>query len=126
MRYKENEFLNTYYNNIKFQNAEVIDSNPVTFAIKKLVENIIAYREIFDFSNSNSIYNKTIFTGTPSELLSRLNEITIENKISTYSKEWPKDHKWLVRSLNLIKSNLQELGIDIRIERDSKNTSIIK
>ena len=36
--YKENEFLKAYYNNIGFQNNEVIESNPLAFAIKKLVE----------------------------------------------------------------------------------------
>ncbi|HEY6536190.1 MAG TPA: hypothetical protein VIY08_10430 [Candidatus Nitrosocosmicus sp.] len=32
--YKENEFLEAYYNNIGFQNNEVIESNPLAFAIK--------------------------------------------------------------------------------------------
>jgi hypothetical protein len=38
VRYRENEFLKAYYNNIGFQNNEVIESNPLSFAIKKLVE----------------------------------------------------------------------------------------
>ncbi len=126
MGYKENEFLNAYYNNIRFQNAEVIDSNPLAFAIKKLVEHILDNR-IDDASNSKSDSNKTLFIGTPAELLSSLEEITVENKISTSSREWPKDHKWLVRRINLIKANLQQdLDISVSIERDSKNTSIIK
>ena len=29
MGYKENEFIQAYYNNIKFQNAEVVDSSPL-------------------------------------------------------------------------------------------------
>ena len=128
MGYKENEFLNAYYNNIKFQNAEVIDSNPVAFTIKKLVEHILDNRNDDDgASNSKSDSNKTLYIGTPAELLRRLEEITVENKISTYSREWPKDHKWLVRRINLIKANLQQdLDISVSIERDSKNTSIIK
>src|SRR6476659_5616131 len=122
MGYKENEFLNAYYNNIKFQNAEVIDSNPVAFAIKKLVENIL-----LDKDDNSSKPGQPIFIGTPAELLKRLDDITYENKISTISKEWPKDQKWLVRRINMVKSNLQqELGIEIKIERDSRNTSIIK
>jgi hypothetical protein len=32
--YKENEFILAYYNNIGFQNNEVIDSNSLAFAIK--------------------------------------------------------------------------------------------
>ena len=49
---KANEFLNAYYNNIKIQNAEVIDSNPVAFAIKKFVEHIISAND--DALNSNN------------------------------------------------------------------------
>jgi hypothetical protein len=126
MGYKENEFLGPYYDNIKFQNAEVIDSNPVAFSIKKLVENILS-NDANNLSSSNSDSNPPIFIGTPSELLKRFEDITNENKISTYSKEWPKDQRWLVRRINVIKSNLQqEIGIEIKIERDSRNTSIIK
>jgi len=122
MGYKENEFLNAYYKNIRFQNAEVIDSNPVAFAIKKLVENIL-----LDKDDNSTKSNQPIFIGTPAELLKKLDDITYENKISTNSKEWPKDQKWLVRRINTVKSNLQqELGIEIKIERDSKNTSTIK
>ena len=123
MGYKENEFLDAYHNNIRLQNAEVIDSNPVAFAIKKFVENATASDDgAFNFNSNNPI-----FKGTPAELLDRLNEVAAENKISTYSREWPKDKKWLVRRIKEIKQNLQqELGIEIMIERDSKNTSIIK
>jgi hypothetical protein len=60
MRYKENEFLTAYCNNIKFQNAEVIDSNPVAFAIKKLVEKLELEKEST---------NTTLFEGPPLELL---------------------------------------------------------
>ena len=129
MEYKENEFLNAYYNNIKFQNAEVIDSNPVAFAIKKLVENTVdSRREETDLSKSKDNIDKPIFIGTPAELLKRLDQIAAENKISTFSRDWPKDQKWLVRRINIIKQNLQqELGIHIEIKRDSKtNTSLIK
>ena len=62
------------------------------------------------YSNSNIL----IFSGTPAELLEESNKMAAENKINTYSKEWPKDQRWLVRRINLIKSNLQqELGIAI-------------
>ncbi len=122
MGYKENEFLNAYHNNIKLQNAEVIDSNPVAFAIKKFVEHKI-FTKNDDAFNSNNL----IFYGTPAELLEELNKTAAENKISIYSREWPKDQKWLVRKINLIKSNLQQdLDIVINIDRNSKNTSTVK
>ena len=51
----------------------------------------------------------------------------MRTKSTLISKEWPKDQKWLVRRIKVIKQNLQqELGIEIRIERNPKNTSLIK
>lgn len=125
MGHKEKEFLDAYYNNIKLQNAEVIDSNPVAFAIKKFVEHVLSANDyVFNFNSGSHI---PIFKGTPAELLEELNEIAAENKIGTYSREWPNDQKWLVRRINVIKSNLQqELGIAINVERDSNNTSTVK
>lgn len=126
MGHKENEFLDAYCNNISFQNAEVIESNPVALAIKKLVENVIANEDI-DPSDAKPDTIKSIFIGTPAELLRKLELIAEENKISTHSREWPREQKWLVRRINVIKPNLQqELGIEIRIERNPKNTSLIK
>ena len=65
MGHSENEFLDAYYNNIRFQNAEVIESNPVAFAIKKLVEDTLADT----MSRSNLVLTKPIFTERPAELL---------------------------------------------------------
>jgi hypothetical protein len=122
MGHAENEFLDAYYNNIRFQNAEVIESNPVAFAIKKLVEDTLA-----DTVKVKPGSDKALFNGTPAELLDRLDKIANENKINTIQKEWPKDKKWLVRRIKEIRQNLQqELGIEIRIERDSNNTSTVK
>ena len=54
-------------------------------------------------------------------------QLAAENKINPNSIEGPKEPKWLVRRINTIKPNLQqELDIEIKIERNSKNTSIIK
>ncbi len=38
--YKENEFLDTYDENRRTQNSEIVDSNPLAFVIKKFVESI--------------------------------------------------------------------------------------
>ena len=58
MGHKENEFLDAYYNNIRLQNAEVIDSNPVAFAIKKFVENVISAND--DAFNSNLLQQSNL------------------------------------------------------------------
>jgi hypothetical protein len=116
MGYKENEFLNAYYNNIGFQNSEIVDSNPLGLAIKKFVE-------------INSVNDKiTLFEGTPKELLDRLNTIAAQEDIDRSLRDWPHNRNWLIKRLKTIKSNLHKvLGIKISIGRDSKtNTSIIK
>lgn len=115
--YKEGKFLKIYYDNMGRQNDEVIDSHPIAFAIRKLIEESPAC------SSSSNI----IFEGTPMELLEHLNRIAAIERINTYSKEWPKDTKWLVRRINIVKSNLHKaLDAKITIERDAKkNTSKI-
>jgi hypothetical protein len=115
--YKEGEFLQAYYNNIGFQNTEVIDSNPVAFAVKRFVEGV----------SRTSTDGKIIFAGSSLDLLNKLTEIAIEERINTFQKDWPKDVKWLIRRIRIVKSNLQKaLKIRINIERDSKsNISII-
>jgi hypothetical protein len=125
MGHKENEFLDAYCNNIRLQNAEVIDSNPVAFAIKKFVEQVLSAND--GAFSSNSKPNNLIFNGTPAQLLHELEHIASENKINTQSREWPREQKWLVRRINVIKSNLQQdMGINITVERDLRNTSLIK
>ena len=124
MGYNEYDFLDAYYHNIRYQNIEVIDYNPVAFAVKKFVEHTIV-----SLSNNNtSNDSRNLFKGPPAELLDKLNSVAIQNKINTQAREWPKDQKWLIRRLNTIKSNLQdELDITINIDRESKtNTSIIE
>ncbi|MDN5868559.1 MAG: hypothetical protein L0H55_14335, partial [Candidatus Nitrosocosmicus sp.] len=128
--YKEYEFLDAYYHNIKYQNIEVIDSNPVAFAVKKFVDHVLANNAGDGNNNGNNslkVHNR-IYIGTPAELLEKLNAIAIQNKINTQAREWPKDQKWLIRRLNTIKSNLQdELDLTINIDRESKtNTSVIE
>jgi hypothetical protein len=114
---KENEFLKAYYNNIGFQNNEVIESNPLAFAIKKLVK-----------QHQSSPETIIIFEGTPLELLDKLNQIAEVEKINNNDRLWPKDRKWVVKRINIIKTNLQKgLGIKISVDRNTKsNTSIIK
>ena len=120
MGYNENEFLVAYYGNIGFQNNEVIESSPLAFAIKRLVDK---YSTSMSLSSENSS-SKTIFEGTPSDLLDDLNKIAIEEKINTNNREWTNDRKWLIRKINVIKTNLEKgLGLKININRDTKNNT---
>jgi hypothetical protein len=122
--YKENEFIHAYYNNIGFQNSEVVDSSPLGFAMKRFVERICS-----DDDDNNTLSNKTLlFEGTPLELLAELNKIANHEGIDINQKDWPKYRNWLVKRIKILKSNLQKvIGIKISIERDFKtNTAIIK
>ena len=123
--YRENEFIRAYYNNIGFQDNEVIDSSSLGFAIKKFVEKVCS----LDLDGHQSVNDKTtLFEGPPLELLAELNKIANQEGINTNQRDWPSDHKWLVKRIKILKSNLQKvLGIKISIDRTSKNnTSIIK
>lgn len=61
-----------------FQNNEIIDSNSLVLAIKKLIKK---RREDGDVLSS-----KILFEGKPSELLDELNEIAKEEGIDIYQK----------------------------------------
>jgi hypothetical protein len=121
MGYHNGELLKAYYDNIRIQNAEVIDSNSVAIALRKFIED----RSSLIPTSSN---NYLLYQGTPSELLEELNHLASELKLNTLSREWPKDPKWLVRRINTLKSNLQQvLKASIKVDRNSRsNTSIIR
>jgi hypothetical protein len=133
---QHNEFLKAYYNNIKYQNTEVIDSNPIAFAVKKFVESVdLTTNNNYGQVGSSGGYctvninsnKRTYFVGTPAELLKNLNDIAENNQIDTRSVEWPKDQKWLVRRIKYVKSNLQQdLDVSIGIKRGSRNTCLIE
>jgi hypothetical protein len=93
--YDKNKFLDAYYRNIDLQVEEAIAANPVGMAIAKFVEN-----------------NQT-WEGTATELLSELEGVAAELKINTHGKSWPKSANSLSRKVNLIKTNLREIGIQL-------------
>jgi hypothetical protein len=121
---KNGEFIKAYYNNIGFQNSEVIDSNPLAFAVKKLVE--IKEKDGWKTysAKENSI---TLFEGNPIILLTELNRIAAEEKIDTNQKHWPKEVRWLIKRIKTLTHTLQKsLEIKISLGRDERNNSLIK
>lgn len=123
MGYKNGEFIRAYYNNIGFQNIEVVDSNPLAYAIKKFVENRKAIVKSDDLNITVPFYE-----GSPTTLLAELNQIAQDEQINTNQKDWPKDMRWLIRRIKTVQTSLQKsLGIRIEIDRDGKkNNSIVK
>jgi hypothetical protein len=122
--YRDGEFIKAYRENIGFQNNEVIDSTPLAYAIKILVEK---QKNIVYTTNSTEHIPASLFEGSPISLLIGLKRIALEEQIDINQRDWPKDTRWLTRRIKTIRSSLQKsLGIKVIIGRDEKNNSLIK
>lgn len=89
------KFIKQYKNNKQIQNEEVINSNPFACAI-------------IDFVS----INKGIWQGTPSKLLTELNEIKEFQAVSKNSSTWPTYPNVVTRKLSAIKSDLLKAGVN--------------
>ncbi|HBH3656767.1 TPA: hypothetical protein ACP6IR_002001 [Clostridioides difficile] len=100
-------FLEAYLNNQNDSNYEAILSNPVGSSIIKLIK------------------DKEKWEGTPTKLLSELNSIAEEDNININNNLWPKAPNALSRRLNEIRSNFQDIGINIQIVKGVERKVII-
>ena len=89
------DFLAAYEGNIRKQNEEVVEGNPVAAAT-------VAF-----------MADKEEWQGRASELLAELNPVAEREKIDIKSKSWPKAANTLSRRLNEVKPNLQDAGIAV-------------
>jgi len=104
-----NAFLQAYARNIGLQHSEAIQASLVGQALLAFIEKAWPKKDsLTDYEE-----RKQEWVGTPSELLSQLEEIAEESKINTRSKYWPKAPNKLSRDINELKTNLQELGIHV-------------
>ena len=90
----DNQFLDAYYENIKLQTVEILESSLVASALPK-------------FMNDKKEWN-----GTATELLEQLDQIVGEKVFR--NKYWPKTASALSRRINEVKTNLREVGIFIK------------
>ena len=88
------KFLEAYLNNQNNANIEALESHPVGFAMYKFME------------------DKTVWSGSPTKLLSELEIVAGFEKIDTTNSNWAKTPNVLSRRLNEIKSNLLDVGIE--------------
>lgn len=100
-------FLDAYLNNQNDSNHEAILSSPVGSSIMKLIK------------------DKAKWEGTPTALLSELKNIAEEENINMNDNIWPKAPNALSRRLNEIKSNLQDIGINIQVVKGVERKIII-
>lgn len=99
------KFLEAYLNNQNNANIEALESHPVGFAMYKFME------------------DKTVWSGSPTKLLSELEIVAGFEKIDTTNSNWAKTPNVLSRRLNEIKSNLLDVGIEFERSK-GKNREI--
>jgi hypothetical protein len=109
MGYSEGKFIEAYFENIKFQNEEAVSANVIG--------------EVFlEFINE-----KLSWEGTSTELLDELNKKADDMKLSMLRPGWPKAPHTLSRKIRELKTNLQEMGIEILNSRSgSKRTLLVR
>jgi len=92
------KFIDIYLRNQSKANDEAVASHPIAYAVVKFMDG-----------------NKE-WIGTATELLKKLNEIAENEEIDTKSYLWVKQPNQLSRRINEVKSNLEEMGLDIEIK----------
>jgi hypothetical protein len=100
------EFLKFYLENIRCQHLEVVHGSPLAEAVSKLMDGVISWE------------------GTSSRLLAELNILATGLNLNTRNdKYWPQEAKGLTRRLNVLKTNLAEIGIYVEtgIHKESGN-----
>jgi hypothetical protein len=100
----DNQFINAYYENIKLQTQEILETSLVAPEILKF----IAYT--------------SEWKGTYTELLDNLDQI-VDNKVSK-NKYWPKSPSVLSRRVNEVKTNLREVGVIIEEGKQDSVTRV--
>jgi hypothetical protein len=91
---QDNQFLDAYYENIKLQTEEILETSLVASAILKFMS------------------DKKEWNGNQTELLEPLDEV-VSGKVSKH-KYWPKTPSVLSRRINEVKTNLQQIGVFIK------------
>jgi len=104
--YRQKDFLEAYGANIESQNEEVLLGHPVAAAVMALMDKHPEWK------------------GTPSELLTKLEEVASQEKLDIKEKCWPKSPVTLTKRLNEVKTNLADAGVHIRQNRDGKARTI--
>jgi hypothetical protein len=103
---KEGDFLDAYYENLSFQNQEVIESSSVA-------------KIVFEFME-----DKTEWNGSITELYLILTSmLSDKNERLTRSKGWPNSANSLSRKINELASTLKKKGIEISHSYDNKSKS---
>jgi len=104
LSYGANAFKNAYFKNCETRNIEALEAHPVGPAIQALMRRMNGWK------------------GKPSQLLTKLEEIAEDEKISTRNGRWPKSPSALSRRLNEVKVNLEDVGIWFEVSKSGDRT----
>jgi hypothetical protein len=102
MGYKPEEFLTAYYNNLKLQTEEVLESSPVAIALIDFMSGLTE-----DFHSDSA-----------TKWLSLLEIKANVLGINTKGKSWPKAANQLSRRLRELVTTLREIGLTIEWSTD--------
>jgi hypothetical protein len=97
--FTEAQFLQAYQENLGQQNRAALEGSLVATTLLEFMR------------------DRDTWEGQPAQLLAALEPIAEALKISTKSRDWPKNPNWLTRRINEIKTNLLAEGILFQIER---------
>jgi DNA-binding transcriptional MerR regulator len=90
---KDNQFIDAYYDNIKLQTEEILETSLVASAILKFMD------------------DRKEWNGNATELLEQLDHVVSQKTLK--NKFWPKASNSLSRRMNEVKTNLREVGLVI-------------
>jgi hypothetical protein len=93
--------LEAYRQNRLQQNEEALAAHAIGAAVLALMADV----------------DRNEWTGTPSKLLTKLNQVAEENSIDTTSRLWPRGASWLLRRLQEVETNLVTTGIKVTATR---------
>jgi DNA polymerase I-like protein with 3'-5' exonuclease and polymerase domains len=108
--YSQEDFLRAYAENQNLVNHEVLEGHPVASCLLALIERQEAGQ----------------WQGPATELFEELEDLAVELKIDKKQRVWPKAPNSLIRRLNELKSNLQDVGIVFDEIRTGEGTNRVK
>ena len=101
-------FFDAYAANLERQNEEALTSMPMGEAVMALMKETEKWR------------------GTPSELLSALEDQAIALRLNTGARTWPKAANAVTRRLNEIRANLEQAGIEVQCSKSGQRIITLK
>lgn len=105
---KPERFLHAYEENTSLQHEEVIQANPIALAVRVMMQ-----------------HRNEPWDGSPTKLLNKLVKTAEKEGIDVKQREWPRSPAALTYKLNIVKTNLREMGIEFRTERRTRGERFV-